>query len=207
MAKPIDFSTNVFVNCPFDEDYRPLLRAMVFSVIICGFTPCLALQQRDAGAIRIEKIKKLIRGCRLGIHDISRTETDADSCLPRFNMPFELGLDLGAREYGGGYLKEKQILILDKERYRFQRFLSDIAGQDIAAHNQSPAILVEKVRSWLNTMRASGPPLLGATRITSLYDNFLVELPKMCAAAKLDHANLDFNDFLHFCSEWIALYA
>lgn len=117
MAKPIDFATNVFVNCPFDENYRPLLRAMVFSV---------------------------------------------------FNMPFELGLDLGAREYGSGYLKEKQLLILDKERYRFQRFLSDIAGQDIAAHNQSPAVLVEKVRSWLNTMRASGPPLLGATRITSL---------------------------------------
>lgn len=207
MAKPADFETNVFVNCPFDDNYRPLLWPMVLTIIACGFTPCLALQERDAGAIRIEKIKKLIRRCRLGIHDISRTELDFGSQLPRFNMPFELGLDLGAREYGNGFLKEKQVLILDRERYRFQTFLSDIAGQDIAAHNESSDVLIEKVRAWLNSVRMPGPPLLGAARIRGLYATFLHELPMICEEARLDFASLDFNDYIYFCSEWLALKA
>lgn len=207
MAKPADFETNVFVNCPFEETYRLLQWPMVFTIIACGFTPCLALQERDAGAIRIEKIKRLIGRSRLSIHDISRTEPDAGSGLPRFNMPFELGLDLGAREYENRYLKDKKVLILDTERYRFQSFLSDIAGQDIAAHNGSADVLIERVRTWLNAVRASGPPLLGAARIKRLYDSFHVELPKICDAAGLDCANLDFNDFLYFCSDWIELKA
>ena len=73
MMKPENFDTNVFINCALDEAYRPLLWSMVFSIIACGYQPCLALQERDAGVIRLEKIKRLINSSRLGIHDISRT--------------------------------------------------------------------------------------------------------------------------------------
>jgi hypothetical protein len=41
--------------------------------------------------------------------------------LPRFNMPYELGLDVGASEYGGTRLKTKKILILETERYHYKR--------------------------------------------------------------------------------------
>lgn len=59
------------------------------------------METEDSGEERIRKIKRIIRECRYGIHDISRVELDAVHQLPRFNMPLELGLFLGAQEYGG----------------------------------------------------------------------------------------------------------
>ena len=85
---------SVFINCPFDPDYRPLFEAMVFTVARCGFAPRCAMEIVDGAGTRIEKIMDLIGKCPLGIHDISRTGLDHDSGLPRFNMPFELGLFL-----------------------------------------------------------------------------------------------------------------
>ena len=80
-----EFETSVFVNCPFDDAYKPMFEAIVFAVFDCGYRPRCALEAYDAGEVRIEKIVALVRACRLGVHDISRTEPNAAG-LPRFNM-------------------------------------------------------------------------------------------------------------------------
>jgi len=49
----------------------------------------------------------------------------------RFNMPLELGIDIGCRAFGAGQ-SDKSFLIFDRDRFRFQSYVSDIAGQDIA---------------------------------------------------------------------------
>jgi hypothetical protein len=59
------------------------------------------LEAYDSGDVRIEKILDIIDQCKLGIHDISRTELNEHS-LPRFNMPLELGLFLGKRRVQKG---------------------------------------------------------------------------------------------------------
>src|SRR5271165_5747846 len=46
----------------------------------------------------------------------------------------ELGLFVGFKYSGDARQQKKRLLILDKEPYRYQRFLSDIAGQDIRSH-------------------------------------------------------------------------
>ena len=94
------YATNVFINCPFDVEFEPLFHAIVFAVIQCGYTVRCALEADDAGATRIDRIYRLIKDCRFGVHDISRIEHDTVNNLPRFNMPFELGLFLGARRFG-----------------------------------------------------------------------------------------------------------
>lgn len=43
-------------------------------------------------------------------------------------MPFELGLDHGCARFGDGQLGGKSILILEKNRYDYQKGLSDISG-------------------------------------------------------------------------------
>jgi hypothetical protein len=207
MLKPDNFDKSIFINCPFDALYRPILWAVIFSILACGYKPCSALQEDDAGTVRLDKIRRLISGSRLGIHDISRTEIDVVSGLPRFNMPFELGLDLGARMYGRGYLARKQILILDKERYRYRQFLSDIAGQDISNHDNLPELAIERVRSWLNALREHERPLKGPARINQLYRDFTNDLPHLAIAATLDAESLDFNDFHYFAKGWVALNA
>jgi hypothetical protein len=115
------------------------------------------LEIYNSGQVRIEKIFKLIENCQFDIHDISRTELDVESKLPRFNMPLELGMFLGAQRFGAGRHKNKNCLILDREPYRYQQFLSDISGQDIAAHGGDATALIAKVRDWLNTVARARP--------------------------------------------------
>jgi hypothetical protein len=101
MAKaPADFQRNVFINCPFDDLYTPLFNALVFAVHDIGFRPRCALEASNAGQFRLDKIMEIIAECKYSVHDLSRTEADITSGLPRFNMPFELGIDLGCRRFG-----------------------------------------------------------------------------------------------------------
>lgn len=88
------YDLSVFINCPFDAKYRSLFQAAIFAVFDCGYVPRCALEVYDSGQVRIDKIVGLIKRCRFGIHDISRTELDRKSRLPRFNMPLELGIFL-----------------------------------------------------------------------------------------------------------------
>jgi hypothetical protein len=75
------YTTNVFINCPFDVEFEPLFHAIVFAVIQCGYTVRCALEADDTGATRIDRIYRLIEECRFGIHDISRIEHDTDNNL------------------------------------------------------------------------------------------------------------------------------
>jgi hypothetical protein len=115
MSDPAGFHQTVFLNCPYDDEYRPLLGTLLFSVLDCGLTPRLASDQADSGQPRLEKIRELIRGSRFSIHDISRMDPLQPGDLPRFNMPFELGLDLGCRFFGEPPLGTKQCLILESD--------------------------------------------------------------------------------------------
>jgi len=143
------YENSVFVNCPFDSEYWPLFEATTFSVYELGYYPRCALEVDDSSQVRIQKINDIIKACRLSVHDISRTESDGDPPLPRFNMPLELGIFMGAKAFGGAVQKRKAAMILDTEQYRFQRYISDIAGQDIRAHGGNPENVIRHVRSFL----------------------------------------------------------
>ena len=91
------YADSVFINCPFDDEYLPIFRAIVFTVAASGFVPRCTLEHEDGSQVRIEKIYRLIQKSAFGIHDVSRTGLDADNQLPRFNMPLELGVFLGAK--------------------------------------------------------------------------------------------------------------
>src|SRR5207245_2014448 len=108
---------------------------------------------------RIDKLYRIIEQSRYGIHDLSRTELDPTHSLPRFNMPLELGIYLGAKRYGADIHKKKRALILDRDQYRYQKFVSDLAGSDITSHDNKPRCAVERTREWLvtNTGRKSIP--------------------------------------------------
>lgn len=58
-AKP-PASKAVFVNCPFDDGFKPILRAMVFAIIWSGYYPRCALDATDGAEISVSKIAKMI---------------------------------------------------------------------------------------------------------------------------------------------------
>jgi len=193
---------SVFVNCPFDDGYKPIFDAIVFAIFDCGFVARSALELMDGAEVRVDKIARIIEGSRYGIHDISRTELDAANGLPRFNMPFELGLFLGARRFGNSEQSRKRCLILDREPHRYQRFISDIAGQDIASHDNSARGAISSVREWLGgaSKRKTIP---GATDIWNRYRRFCRDLPALAHELRLELMEVRFNDFCYLVSKWL----
>ena len=89
------YTDHVFVNCPFDADYKPMFDAIVFAVTDLGLVARSAREEDDGGESRLVKIQRIIEECKYGVHDISAVELDSVNKLPRFNMPLELGLFLG----------------------------------------------------------------------------------------------------------------
>jgi hypothetical protein len=142
----------------------------------------------------------IMGGCRFAIHDISRTQLSGG--LPRFNMPFELGIFVGAKKFGGAKHSSKICLVLDAIPYRYQRTLSDIAGQDIQIHSNRFEEIVLIVRNWLSQFETDLLP--GNLPITSDYQRFIRDFPQICRDSGLTTHRIPYNDFVNIMKAWIA---
>lgn len=145
---PSAFEQNVFLNCPFDDRYRPILNSVLFCILRAGLEPRLALERVDSGENRLDKIIGLMRECRFSIHDLSRCEAVRKGEIARLNMPFELGIDYGLRQSGHEF-SDKRFLVLDEKAYRLKQAISDIAGWDTFAHEGIAERAQKEVRNWL----------------------------------------------------------
>lgn len=198
-----NYLLNVFINCPFDKNYQPLMDALIFAIFDCGYTPRCALEEDNGGNVRVDKIKKLIKDSKFGVHDISRIDLDKKTGLPRFNMPLELGVFIGAIYFGTKKHKEKNALILDHSPYRYQKFISDIAGHDIRSHNSKPVEIIKLIRNWLHDANKGDIKLPGAKEMAKRYQKFKSDLPKMCKEVKKDLNELTFIDRSMLISSWL----
>ena len=198
-----DTNLDVFINCPFDDQYKPVFNAMVFTVVRSGYRARCALETSDAAENRFGKIIKIISECRYGVHDISRTETDGDPPLPRFNMPLELGLWFGAHHLGRSDQAGKRCIVFDREQYRYLRFMSDIGGQDITAHGADVPTLIKTLAAWLRHL-PGGIQAGGGQAILQEYETFESLLPVLCAHKKMVPAELLFADFNVLATEYVA---
>lgn len=196
------FVKNVFINCPFDNGYFPILKAIFFTLIYLDFIPKIS-ETTDSGASRLVNIKNLIKVSKYSIHDISRVELN-DRGLPRFNMPLECGIDFGFKLSDDPKLKEKVFLILEKEPYRYQEFMSDIAGNDIRSHKNSPQIAIKHIRDWikLNTSEK----VIFQSEIWLAYIEFLSDYEKYSKQNKYDPndiGSITFSDLIELIQEWV----
>ena len=119
-------------------------------------------------------------------------------------MPLELGLDLGCKRFGKLHQLEKVSLILDIEQYRYQKFISDISGQDVFAHSGKEEELIGIVRDWL---RLEVDPRLfivpGGDMIYKRYKTFQSALPALCSKLNWNPKDLPFADFSYAVAIWI----
>ena len=174
----------------------------MFTIHDCGFIARCALEEDDASQVRIEKLYDIIADCRYGVHDLSRTGIEQPSGLPRFNMPLELGVFLGAKRFGKVEQKRKKCLILESKQYRYRAFISDISGQDITAHNNNPQEIVTIARNWLrNASRRATIP--SGSIIWNHYQGFLSALPLVAQQVELEVDELVFNDYTFLVAEWL----
>jgi hypothetical protein len=193
---------DVFVNCPFDEGYKDFFDAAVFTIFRSGFVARCARESDNAADNRLDKICRIIQECRYGVHDISRTETDGNPPLPRFNMPLELGVFLGAKRYGNSQQRLKSCIVFDRESYRFQRYISDIAGQDIHSHNGERRTLIIKLASWLRA-HSGDQRIPGGMAIADEFETFASALPGIYRARQLDPAEATFGDLSNTIAQYL----
>ena len=198
----ISYADNVFINCPFDEHYRPRFDTIVFTIIDCGFIPRCAREISDSDEVRLDKLVRLIKESKYSIHDISRTQPDPDSGLPRFNMPFEFGMFMGAKRFGDDEQKEKACLVMDTERYRYQQFISDIAGQDIRAHDDDLLRVAKCVRDWL-LEKSKRTTIYSADSIFKRHERFKTNLPELCTKFNWDYNSLTYLEYVSLTQEWL----
>ena len=199
------FSESVFVNCPFDEDFDPILQSILFSIVYLGLTPRLSRERNDSAETRLEKITEMIESCRYSIHDLSRCESKKKGERFRLNMPFELGIDWACRRYYGSGRDQKRFLVLEEKAYRYQAALSDISGSDIQYHSGDFQQAVRKVRNWL--VSEAGIIAEGASRILARYVDFqgwYFEKQLTAGFSEEDIKDYDTGELLSAMVEWIA---
>jgi hypothetical protein len=140
---------SVFVNCPYDEEFRPLFDAIVFSTLCCGFIPRCAIESGSTSLSRMDRIFQAMHSSKYSIHDLSRCRGEGESNLARFNMPLELGMAM-AEQFGADGDGHDWMLLVPKGHI-YRKFASDLAGFDATEHDESVATIVPAVMSWLAT--------------------------------------------------------
>jgi hypothetical protein len=132
-AAPAD-PKSVFLNVPFDQEYGPLFLALIAGLAALGRKPRCVLEVPSGGRNRLERIFGLIASCGASIHDLSRVTLSDHLDVPRFNMPFELGI-----AYSISQMKPHSFFVLEEKAFRLQASLSDLSGHDPYIHDGSPS--------------------------------------------------------------------
>ena len=193
------------MNCPFDADFAPILQAILFTITYVGLHPRIATETADGAQVRVTKIVQLVRNCRYSIHDLSRARAGKAGEYYRLNMPFELGLDYGCREYTASK-SSKKLLILQEEAFRHHIALSDLSGCDAEVHSGDYQVAIRKVRNWLVSEAGVAAP--GGARIIGAYADFQEWHYEQQLAAGFDDEDIrDYptGEMLSAMSRWVRL--
>lgn len=151
---PVD-GRDVFLNVPFDTEYAPLFLALIAGLTALGRSPHCVLEVPSGGRNRLERIFRLMESCDASIHDLSRITLSGPQDVPRFNMPFELGM-----AYALAQKVSHDFFVLEEKPFRLQASLSDLNGHDPHIHDSTPS---GALRCVLNCFGApSGVPSMPA---------------------------------------------
>jgi hypothetical protein len=141
--QPIDPNA-VFLNIPYDEEFRSLYVAYVVGLTQLGLVPHLA-SEIPGGSRRLDRILALIKRSRYSIHDLSRVEVSVGPPeAPRFNMPLELGMSIAWAELNPDL---HTWFVWESEPYRIQRSTSDLNGTDANIHQGTVQGVLSGLRS------------------------------------------------------------
>lgn len=143
-------SSSVFLNIPYDREYQDLYLALIAGCCALHLNPRATLEIAS-GERRLERIYRMMTGCRYSIHDLSRVDVNTSPpTTPRFNMPFELGLLLGWKM---SRQRKHDWFVLEAVEYRLNKSLSDLNGTDPLIHGGTPEGVFKALRNAFSTKR------------------------------------------------------
>jgi hypothetical protein len=144
MPPSLPDSQPVFLNIPYDEEFRALYIAYLVGLCHLGFVPHIA-SEIPGGARRLERILALIKSYRYSIHDLSRVEfSAAPHATPRFNMPLELGMTITWTDLNRDL---HTWFVFEAKPFRLQKSASDLNGTDACIHGGTARGILGELRS------------------------------------------------------------
>jgi hypothetical protein len=120
---------SVFLNVPYDKEYAPLFTALIAGLVALGRIPRCALEAQSEGKTRLQQIHGLLASCGSSIHDLSRVTLSGSLNVPRFNMPFELGMAFALAQS-----TSHRIFTFEEKERRIDASLSDMKAFDPIIH-------------------------------------------------------------------------
>jgi len=187
VARPRVEADSVFLNVPYDAEFRELYLAYIVGLIELGLTPKATLGI-PSGSGRLGKILALIQSCRSSIHDLSRCELDTNPPhpTPRFNMPFELGLAVAWSKLTP---KKHDYFVFETVTRRAQKSLSDLNEADLQVHQGAPSgVMRELCNAFVRRIKKPDvPQMLSAYHELS---GLLPELMKQSGAQTVFEAGM-----------------
>jgi hypothetical protein len=151
---PARAANDVFINIPFDPSYEYLYLSLIAGLVATGLNPRCVVEI-PSGDDRLARIFKLISVCPYSIHDLSAVGLSRKPFrVPRFNMPFELGLAVALNLTSQG---QHRFRILDAVKHRAEQSLSDLKGYDAYVHNKRASGVLDAILDMFSKL--SGRPL------------------------------------------------
>lgn len=124
---------DVFLNIPFADSHEFLYVSLVAGLVALRLNPRCVLEIPPQQS-RLQRLYQLIASCPYSIHDLSYVRLSrAGHRVPRFNMPFELGIAVAVALTSEG-AEAHQFRIFEARPYRVQQSLSDVLGHDPYIH-------------------------------------------------------------------------
>jgi hypothetical protein len=177
---------------------------MVFTILFLELIPLHSVST-SSDQVRVKRIMDLIEKARFSIHDLSRNQFTKMGEYARFNLPFELGLAVGCKRYGGRKFMHNKILILDKELNAYDRYIGDLSGQDIEAHANDAETIIKVVRDWMARIYPKWRIPL-SKEIWKSYSQFMEHLESKLSLQLYPSllTEIQMNDFIGFVEDWIS---
>lgn len=197
------YDRNVFVNCPLDEEYEPILQAVLFCIIYLGFNPRLSVSNADCGEDRLRQIIAHIEASKFSIHDLCRARASQAGEVFRLNMPFELGIDYGLKHTRPEF-STKRFLVFEGRRFEAKAALSDLSGCDFEVHSNSFEKAIGEVRNFL--VNEAGAPAEGKAQIIARYHDFQAwywERELRRGSTEADIRSYPTREVLRAMKEWV----
>lgn len=190
----------IFINCPFDNEYLPLLRALLFVAKFYGLDVKIASLELDSKSNRLTRIISLMKEAKYSVHDLSRMKSDKEGEYYRMNMPFELGLDYGISDEGNVFL------IFENEAYELKKALSDINGWDVRPHNNEPERLVSEFRRWIVANRELPENVkdYSPSDIWYKYNDFYASFSDHMTMHKMKDDEVSVREYMNFIDRYLS---
>lgn len=112
-------------------------------------------------------------------------------------MPFECGLAYGAVKFARG---KRDMLVMTSTRFSDKKSISDLAGQDVAYHENEPEKLIAEVRKFLAAKVPANQKVRGGDSIWRRFQTFRSELPELI---KGQHVSFEEIESLDYLQTWL----